>query len=329
MMKKPLSILLLSVSLASCGGSGDGGKKTDPVLKEQSTVVKKYVSDVLKIMRDNVITKNDVDWGNLEAEVSSLSASASKINETYPAITKALELLGTNHSFLSSPSGDLAAHYSNLDCIDEFDMSEPFAENIGYLRVGKFSSSGETDIQEFADTIQKRIAQQDTASLHGWVVDLRDNTGGNMWPMIAGLGPLFNTEILGHFIDADENVVNWGYSNGSAKMAEDNLVTVDEPYVLLNPLAKIAVLSSNRVASSGEATLIAFKKQSNVKIFGTDSCGLSTSNSIYPLSDGSKLVLSTGVMADREQYKYGKRVPVDQSVDQKDVLSTAIAWLKQ
>jgi C-terminal processing protease CtpA/Prc len=106
------------------------------------------------------------------------------------------------------------------------------------------------------------------------------------------------------------------------------MVTVEEPYTLLNPLPKIAVLSSRRVASSGEATLIAFKKQYNVKIFGTDSCGLSTGNKVFSLSDGSSLILTTVVMADREQLKYGDRVPVDQTEAQLDVVSKAVEWLQ-
>ena len=84
-----------------------------------------------------------------------------------------------------------------------------------------------------------------------------------MWPMIAGLGPLFDNSVLGYFIDADENTVSWGYENGSSMLGSRSVVTVDEPYVLLNPQPKIAVLSSKRVGSSGEATLIAFKKQFN------------------------------------------------------------------
>ena len=34
----------------------------------------------------------------------------------------------------------------------------------------------------------------------GWIVDLRQNTGGNMWPMIAAVAGLLDRGILGHFL---------------------------------------------------------------------------------------------------------------------------------
>lgn len=327
-MKKCISIICLSLSLISCGG-GSESEDTASNPSEQSTLAKNYLSEVLTIMRENAVTRYTVDWGNLESEVNTLAANVSNIKDTYPAITKALELLGTNHSFLLSSSGTPLANHSSLNCQQPFEINEPFIENIGYLRVDRFSSSDDNVIKAFASNIQKSIAQQDNESLLGWVVDLRDNTGGSMWPMIAGLGPLFDENVLGHFIDADENIVSWGYESGSSFVGNSKTVTVDEPYLLVNSLPKIAILSSERLASSGEATLIAFKQQFNVRVFGTDSCGLSTANQTFTLSDGSELILTVSIMADREQNKYGGRVSVDQHETQAEVLDKAIEWLQK
>jgi carboxyl-terminal processing protease len=305
----------------------DDNTESDP--PEQSSLAKNYLSEVLNIMRKNSVTRNNVDWGNIESEVNTLAANVNTIKDTFPAITKALELIGTHHSFLRSSSGDLLAYHSTLNCEQSFEINEPFIENIGYLKVNGFSSDNDGAIKNFATNIQNSIAQQDNENLLGWVVDLRDNTGGNMWSMIAGLGPFFDETVLGHFIDVDENFVSWGYENGSSLIGNRKIVTVDEPYLLLNLLPKIAILSSNRLASSGEATLIAFKKQFNVRVFGTDTCGLSTANKMFKLSDGSELILTTAIMADREQNKYGHRVPVDQIETQEDVLNKAIEWLQK
>ena len=37
----------------------------------------------------------------------------------------------------------------------------------------------------------------------GWVVDLRDNTGGNMWPMLAAIAALLPDGVLGYFVLRD------------------------------------------------------------------------------------------------------------------------------
>jgi len=327
-MKKIVSMVLLSVTLFSCGGGDDRSENIDSNSQEQSKIAQNYISEILQVMKDNAITKYEVDWGNLETEVNTLSLNAKSIKETYPAIVKALELLNTNHSFLISSSGETVAYFSNLSCTQSFNIVEPQIDNIGYIRVDSFSSSSGTSSEYFATSIQQEISQQDSAALIGWIVDLRDNSGGNMWPMVAGLGPFFSGDSLGYFLDADEQMSNWGYRNGSSHIEGREIVSVEQPYTLINQLPKIAVLSSQRVASSGEATLISFKKQSNVRIFGTDSCGLSTSNQSYTLSDGSRLFLTTGIMADRDQIKYGNKVPVDQIEVQSDVVSKAIEWLQ-
>ncbi len=324
-MTRIISIFLISFTLFSCGT--DKGETRDKNSTEYQQA-QNYVNEIVQIMKEHAITRDEVDWGNLESEVSAMAAKAYTIKETYAAVTKALELLGTSHSFLTTDSGQLLANYNRLVCSQTLQMNEPLIENIGYIRVDGYTTSSDSSDQEFATNIQKQISEQDSASLDGWVVDLRNNSGGNMWPMIAGLGPLLGDGVLGHFFDVNENIESWSYENGSSYLGENKVVTVEEPYTLLNPLPKIAVLSSRRAVSSGEATLIAFKKQYNVKSFGTDSCGLSTGNQAFVLSDGSMLYLTTTIMADREQVKYGNRVLVDQTVDASEVINKAIEWLQ-
>ena len=321
-----ISIIFLSFTLSSCGGGGSDNKESNS--PESSQIAKDYLSEILQVMKEHTITRYDVDWGNLETEVSILSANAKSIKETYPAITKALKLLNTNHSSLYSASGDRLAYYSAIKCEYPTVTKNPLINNIGYISVDTFNSTDEIAMQNYATSLQKQIAHQDNADLIGWIVDLRVNAGGNMYPMIAGVGPLLGDNIHGYFIDANEKTESWGYEKGSSFIGGNIVVTVDEPYILLNPLPKIAVLSSQRLASSGEAVLISFKKKFNVKTFGTDSCGLSTANKAFTLSDGSMLVLTTGIMADSEQQKYGGRVPVDQQESPEEVLNKAIEWLQ-
>jgi len=327
LMKKAISIMLLTFTLFSCGGGGESDNK-ESNSQDQSLIAKNYVSDILNIMQEHAITKYEVDWGNLEAEVNALAANAKNIKETYPAITKALELLNTNHSSLYSATGEILAHYSGIRCENSVVTKNPNINNIGYIKVDGFHSGDNSASISYASDIQFKIASQDSADLDGWIVDLRDNSGGNMYPMLAGIGPLLGDDNYGYAVDANENYSSWGYRNGSSFIDDDNVVTVEEPYYLLNPLPKIAVLSNRRIASSGEITLIAFKKVNNVRIFGTGTCGLSTGNASFTLSDGSYLNLTTVIITDREQVKYGGRVPVDQNESPSEVVNKAVEWLQ-
>lgn len=323
-MRSILNLFVLLLLLAACGGGNDSQDAS-----QQRERAAAYLEEVLSIMQTHALTRYEVDWAQVRAEANQLAENATTIAGTYPAITRALELINTNHSLLTSASGRVITYPSIYRCEQDLVLDTPDAEGIGYVRVDGFSSNDSQQERAFAQTIQDQIAEQDNAAITGWIVDLRNNTGGNMWPMVAGLGPLFDSTLLGHFVDADGQFSAWGYDNGRAYSRNQTLVRLEQPYTLLNPLPKIAVLSSKRVASSGEATLIAFKQQANVRFFGSDTCGLSTGNSGFTLSDGSILLLTTVITADREQNVYGKEVAVDQASAPQNTLAEAVSWLQQ
>ena len=89
------------------------------------------------------------------------------------------------------------------------------------------------------------------------------------------------------------------------------------------------MFSNIGIASSGEATLIAFRLRPDTRSFGEATCGLSTANATYPLSDGATLTLTTSVMADRAKNRFGDRIPPDEVFsDQTQAIQRAITWLQ-
>jgi len=62
--------------------------------------------------------------------------------------------------------------------------------NIAYLVVPHFSPEDDVDGVQFETRLQQLIAALDQQHPRGWIIDLRGNGGGNIWPMLAGLGPL-------------------------------------------------------------------------------------------------------------------------------------------
>ena len=83
--------------------------------------------------------------------------------------------------------------------------------NIGYIMVPGFNSANKEIANNFAEKIQNMIKKLDSENnIKGWVVDLRKNTGGNMYPMIAGLGSLVGEGNLGYFV-AKNRKDTWKY----------------------------------------------------------------------------------------------------------------------
>jgi C-terminal processing protease CtpA/Prc len=64
-------------------------------------------------------------------------------------------------------------------------------------------------MQDFATALQNQIDTLAKLNPQGWIVDLRGNLGGNMWPMLAGVAPLIDSRMMGSFVDADGKKTTW------------------------------------------------------------------------------------------------------------------------
>jgi C-terminal processing protease CtpA/Prc len=103
---------------------------------------------------------------------------------------------------------------------------------------------------------------------------------------------------------------------------------VTDPYTLASPEPKVAVLTDGNVASSGEATAIAFKGRPNTRFFGAATCGLSTANEPF-MVDGATLTLTVSTIADRNKVAYGDTLPPDEVImDNTELLNRAISWIR-
>lgn len=198
--------------------------------------------------------------------------------------------------------------------------------NIGYIKVNAFSGTAE-QAAALAVSLQGQIKAQDSEDLIGWIVDLRNNGGGNMWPMITGIGPILGEGIAGYFASPDGAKTPWTYSAGASMAGGNTIISVAQPYVLINSAPKVAVLLDNGVASSGEVVAISFIGRPNTKSFGSATCGLSTANAAYPLSNGYTLILTTAKLADRNGTVYGVPVQPDQVSTNATIVQDAVAWL--
>lgn len=132
-----------------------------------------------------------------------------------------------------------------------------------------------------------------------------------MWPVLAGIEPVLGEGISGYFIDPDGTEFSWSFSEGYSLLDGTPLTHVSGSYKLTNPNPKVAVLLDNGVASSGEAIAISFIGRENTKSFGSSTCGMSTANDSFTLSDSSVLILTVSYMADRKKHIYGTPVNPD------------------
>ncbi|MCI0394975.1 MAG: S41 family peptidase [Chloroflexi bacterium] len=207
---------------------------------------------------------------------------------------------------------------------------------IGYLELTRFTGEGEAASQ-YAAEVQQLIAGLETTPVCGWVVDLRRNSGGNLWPMLLGAAPLLGAGWVGSLVDAEGTVTRWMLRPDDLRLDGQVIVEIEEGYRLAQPEPPVAVLTSRITGSAGEGVVVAFLGRENSRLFGEWTAGVASANRARELSDGALLFVTTAFFADTAGQVYDGKIVPDETIpvdwqrfgaDEDPVLQAAVAWLK-
>lgn len=287
-------------------------------LQKSTVTPKDYLDEVFTIVEVNSIKRDSVDFDDIKSKAYAKINSMDSIENCYPIVKSILKDLGDNHSLFLSKE-QVAKWQSTSKTADVNEIitfnSKLLNQDIGYIHMKGFGSGDSISIQQYADSLQNQIKSIDNKNLKGWIIDLRENTGGNCWPMLAGLGPLLGNGICGYFIDNEQKKSSWFYNYGESGIDSTTITKISgQHYELLNNSNPIAILTGRRTASSGEVVVAAFHNKNNTRSFGESTRGLSTGNANFTLSDGSMIVLTSSIYADRQGNIFGKEIEPDEII---------------
>lgn len=160
----------------------------------------------------------------------------------------------------------------------------------------------------------------------GWIVDLRQNGGGNTYPMLSTIAPLLPAGPVAGFRDrhGDEQ---WIASSGTGYID-----VAGEPRVA-RPVSDmpVAVLLSPQTASAAELVALSLRSNSRVRFFGQQTAGLTTANQTFTLSDESMLTVSIAHYVDAEGNVIDGPIRPDVVVNTVDAVGAeaeAESWLR-
>jgi len=289
-----------------------------------------YLATALAIIERHAMHRARIDWPTLRLAATQHAAGASTPADTYDTIRWVLTQLQDRHSFFAPPErSDSAIASGAYDQEATIPSGYLRIDRIAYLQVPAFRGSPEHGTR-YADALQTQIAQLDAADPVGWMVDLSENSGGNMWPMLAGLGPLLGEGPLGSFDFPNQPPAIWSYRAGQAWLDDIALAQASGGgYYLRTSARPVALLMTTRTASSGEAVLIAFAGLPTTRRFGTTTRGLTTANEGFSLPDGATIMVTVAIFVDRLGRVYGQAIAPDQYVDgdEHQLQTRAAAWI--
>ena len=289
--------------------------------------VRRYVSAALDTLQRVSLHRDSVDWRALRDSVFIRAGDAQTTDGTWRALQWALRRVDP-HSFLQTPRpmpartqapGVPAAPPSPAPVpakLPEPEISGRLVDRrYGYISVPSFAG---TNRPTFVDSLQSFIRDFDQQRACGWLIDLRLDHGGNMWPMLAGIGPLLGAEVVGSFVGTGEGDAPWRYRDGHAWSGGSEMPTWGgagslPPYRVRDSVAPVALLIGGGTASSGEATLLAFLGRPNVRTFGDTTAGFNSVNNNYSLPDGAVMLVTVGYSRDRLGRGYALKVAPDEA----------------
>jgi len=303
--------------------------------------------ELVDMLERDALYRDRVDWAEIRARMSAAQGNPEKIRDVLKeAVGRSsgghgawisAERMRLEGQRLGRANAEGAAA-PDAPAVPATAVDTPRLDpRIGWVSIGGFAivpgPAAQQQMQERASRWQSSIREQDNGTRCGWIVDLRGNTGGNMWPMLLGVAPLLRTaavaeEAVGSFATADGPSI-WQSTLTGVRLDARVIVDLGRPgYLLKRGGAPVAVLTGPITASAGEATVLAFRGRPHTRSFGEPTRGVSTANVMRPLVDGSSLVLTTSVMQDRNGHGDGLKIKPDQHT-RGDVATVAAAqaWL--
>ncbi len=269
-----------------------------------------YVRKAVKLMDKHGLFAEGPAWEQTRA--AALEAKPGSKEEAYEIARTALKVAGGKHSFISTVE-------RQQESATEDKETEPSVttldDGILLIVLPHFSGQSADENQRYARAVLDALPEADAPK--GVVIDLRGNTGGNMYPMIAAI----------HRFLPDDNILRFKTRKFTMHVTKDMVlrnVGLSARPALDCP---VALLTDDKTASSGEATLLCFRGLEKARTFGAPTAGYASANAPYPMPDGSQLILTTGCdMARTGEIFCDDPIAPDVATD--NPLEDALLWLR-
>ena len=283
-------ILILAAAVLLAAACGDANQR--------------YVRQGVFLMDKMGLFAEGPEWA--EAKKTALQATPVDMDEAQDVVRAALKVAGGKHSFIYK-SEDVKE-----DAVKEWEKPDVRVEDgIAILRLPPFSGNADEGVK-YAQTVLERVPDD----VRGVVIDLRGNTGGNMYPMIAAV----------HRFLPDDVVLRFRSRKRTQQLTVSFILRVARVEARDTIDCPVALLTDDYTASSGEATLICFRGLEKARVFGAPTAGYASANAPFPMPDGSKLVLTTSCDVARTGEEFCDD-PIAPDVQTETPLEDALAWL--
>ncbi|NVJ47377.1 MAG: S41 family peptidase [Cytophagia bacterium] len=308
-----------------------------------------FIDSTFSMIQDQWLYIEKVDIEAYRRKADSLKKYIESTEELMPLFQQMFDEAQDNHSFFWVNNKKYSSHFGQLSeddirkpLIDALENGEgiykaEIIDNIGYLRIPQDNTSDNPKaMQSHAQNFHQQICEIYEQNPEGWIIDLRLNTGGNMYPMISSISAIVGEGDFAYQVDRNGNKTNWSIKGLAVMQGKDTITSLIKTCLPDLSSERLVVLTSQMTGSSGEITALAVSKRPNTYFIGEQTAGFMTSNELIRLPQEVFLLLAHAHEANSDGELVNKITP-DLEMIEGDSFSNlledtkvqkAISWLK-
>ncbi|WP_126971335.1 S41 family peptidase [Gynurincola endophyticus] len=191
-------------------------------------------------------------------------------------------------------------------------VSKIINDEFAYISIPGNNDFAFRKVDSLANDIVEHINTVNSPAVKGWIIDLRLNTGGNMYPILLGLKEFIGDNIVfGGFKNAQgESTGSWEVKNGNLLIDGTALERKSQLVHSIEKEIPVVILTSCYTASAGEMVTISFIGRDNTYIVGETTANYTTAVQGYRINQVAGINLSTDYVVDRKSNVYkGNIIP--------------------
>ena len=270
---------------------------------------KNYVRKAIKLMDKHALFAEGPVWD--EARREALAAEPATMEEAHEVTRKAIKVAGGKHSFLWTQESQHESAETDQTVSPRVEVLD---DGIAVIVLPRFIAQEQKEMRRYALCVLDTLPE----SIPGAVIDLRGNTGGNMYPRGASVHPLLTDGVVLKFRTRR-------FTSPVTKSYFPKTVGLEARPSIDCP---VALLVDSLTASAAEMVMLCFRGQERTRVFGTPTAGYTSGNQLYPMPDGSQLALTTSSTLARTGEDFCND-PIAPDVQTEHPLEDALAWLRQ
>ena len=195
--------------------SKEGKSQSKKIIYTTKDSVDVFIDSTFSIIKNKALYRDRIDWKKYFREIDKRKSSVAQFSEILTIFSKLFNEMEDNHSFLVHKRKEYASSFKGFDeskirkpIMDELEndaveiKTKIFRNGmVGYIQIPRDNTSDKFNaMQKASQKLQDSLCTLSSNKLQGIIVDLRLNTGGNMYPMVTGLSNLIGEGVFGSVV---------------------------------------------------------------------------------------------------------------------------------